>query len=90
MQVTVVYTAQVRVKAGMAEESLELADGANLSDALKVLRERGGELVSFLFEDDGSVRSTILIFIDGAQVTSLDYLLRQGSEITFLSPISGG
>lgn len=81
MRVTVLYFAQARDRAGCASESLELAGGAALKDALAAIRRKHPELETLW--------PHLAVAVDGALAASAS-ALREGAEIALLPPVSGG
>jgi molybdopterin converting factor small subunit len=83
MQVTISYTGMLRREAGLAQETLELSDGATVAQALDAAAGRGGRFAELL-------RTLANVpFVDGTQAPR-DQVLRPGATLTILSPISGG
>ena len=81
MRVTVLYFAQARDRTSRTSETLELADGSRLRDALEAIRTRHPSLETLW--------PHLAIALDGALVQP-DSALRQGAEIALLPPVSGG
>ena len=81
MTVNILYFAQARDLAGRGEESLELAAGANVADALRELRKRHRGL--------DPLWPHLAIAVDGL-LAGLDVPLHAGAEIALLPPVSGG
>jgi len=81
MTVTVLYFAQAREGAGCARETLELGDGACVSDALELLRRRHPALEPLW--------PHLAIAVDG-ELAEAASALRARSEIALLPPVSGG
>lgn len=92
MQVTVEYTAQIKRAAGTARESIDIADGATLSQLIvQLAADRDESLQRMLLTSDGSPQPTLLVFIRDEQWRLDDATpLVEGDVVTFLSPISGG
>lgn len=86
------YLAQLRRATGTASEKIDLDGSATLTSLLAVLAGQHGE--SFrraLLDEKGSLRPTILVFVNDEQVSQPEQvLLKQGDSVTFLSPIAGG
>jgi molybdopterin converting factor small subunit len=91
MRIAVRYMAQLKTVAGVATETVELADSATTADLVARLVERHSGLRSLLHNPTGNVQSTILIFIGDQQAdTQQAQTLRDGDVVTLLSPIAGG
>lgn len=92
MRVTIEYGAQAKKAAGVAREEVELDGPRTVEEVIRrVARKRGDELRSLLFDDDGRLQQSILLFIGGRQVVGDKPAdLQDRDVITILSPISGG
>ena len=92
MNVTIKYMAQIKVTAGVAEETLDLADPCSVSDLLRQLTEKHHPgLRPMLLDESGRLQPTILLFVNDSQVQDTDAaMLANGDVVTFLSPIAGG
>ncbi len=90
MKVRVRYLAQFKQAAGVADEVVELPAPARVRALLLHLAGLHGEpLGRRLLDGAGQVQPTILIFL-GDEQAGLDDELRDGAEVTLLSPIAGG
>ncbi len=78
MSVTVLYFASLRDAAGVASESLPLP--ASLPALYEALRERHGFMLA---------RDRLRVAMDG-EFVAWDVPPRDGSEIAFIPPVSGG
>jgi len=93
MKLTVDYTGQLASVTGVSEENVELDDGETLGVVLKGLSagygEKFGELV---FDDEGRIRSTLLVALDGEQAAGdKNNLDLSGVKVLMLmTPIAGG
>ena len=81
MIVHVEYTAQLRVRTGIAAEAIELGDGARIDDLIAALAGRY-DIREFL-------PGNLLCFVDDSQADRAQ-VLADGDAITLLTPISGG
>ena len=81
MTVNVEYTAQLRVKTGMASESISLAEGACIKDLLDTVAGQH-DIQEFL-------AGSLLCFVGSSQADPSQQLA-EGDRITLLTPISGG
>jgi len=78
-RVTVLYFASLRDAAGVSAESVETSD-ATLGELYDALRSRH----RFALSTD-----RLRVAVDGA-FAGWDDILREGSEIAFMPPVSGG
>ena len=92
MKIHLEYTAQLRVRAGCPEETLELPDDTSLSGLLEAAAERhAAPLREMLLDAEGHVGSTILCFVADEQVDwENPPSLNDGVRVSLMSPISGG
>jgi len=92
MNVTVEYTSQIKRAAGHSQESYALEENATVQDLLKRIADRHHEkLQAVLYDENGSILPTVLIFVDDKQVANHSgQVLKDDETVTFLSPISGG
>lgn len=89
MSVRVIYRAQFRTAANMAEEELPLSAVATLAALLTEIGRRHPSLEPLLFREDGSRREAVLIFIN--DITTDDSRpLVTGDVVTLLTPMAGG
>ena len=62
-----------------------------LEAAIKTVADQEEAISSFLREEDGSLRHSTLVFVDEEQVSWDDEtMLKDGMELTLMSPIAGG
>lgn len=92
MKVTVVYTTQIKAALDMAEESVEVADGATAVDLLRQLADQHGEtFANLVFTADGPLLPSMLLCVGDEQLTDPEeQSLSDGDVVTLLSAISGG
>ena len=84
MLLKIVYLARLRDALGRSSESLELADNVSLSQLRAALRERGGSWAQELAEGR-AVRIAV-----NHELIAGDVTLRDGDEIAFFPPVTGG
>lgn len=83
--VTVLYFASIKEKLGLAKESVELPPGVRHVGALAAsLRGRGEVWVEALKGGPG------LKVAVNQSMTTLDALIKDGDEIAFFPPVTGG
>jgi len=73
--------------------SLELADGATVREALRVLAERYPKVRERVFDQEGGIRRNINALINGGNVQFRERfgtVLRDGDRLTILPPVGGG
>jgi molybdopterin converting factor subunit 1 len=81
MRVTVLYFAAARERAGTSSETLEVRDGATAKEALDAACERHPALQA--------VAGKLRLAID-QEFAAADRVLRDGSELALIPPVSGG
>ncbi len=92
MKIVVSHRGQLALATGVPEEEIDVESGSTVGSVLEAASERHGEAFSkFVFDESGAMRNTLLVAIDGEQVTSEDEVLGDGAmEITLMPPIAGG
>ena len=91
MAVLVKIPTQLRAAAG--GESEALLDGATVQEVLDGLFERFGELRPRIYDDDGSLRRFVNVYLAGEDIRFLEGLstpVADGSELTILPAVAGG
>jgi sulfur-carrier protein len=91
MAVLVKIPTQLRAAAGGEAETL--LDGATVEEVLNGLFERFDELRVRLYDDDGSLRRFVNVYVAGEDIRFLDGLatpVSDGSELTILPAVAGG
>jgi sulfur-carrier protein len=85
VRVDVLYFAGLREAVGTARERVELPDGVATAAALRAhLRSRGGAWAEALAET-----RTLRVAVDQAMAAG-DAPLRDGAEVAFFPPVTGG
>ena len=91
MKITVRYATQLKQRAGTDAEELELTEAASVQACLQAVSQRHTDLQSLLLDANGSLSSTILVFVGGDQIDDpATATLKEGDVVTLLSPIAGG
>ena len=93
MTISVTYTGQLAEAAGRSDESVDVDPGATLATLLDTVTDRHGDKFTNMLRDgSGSLRSTVLVVLDGTQATGdRESLPLDGvNEIMFMTPIAGG
>jgi molybdopterin converting factor small subunit len=92
MQVAVRYMAQLRQAAGTSSESVALDGPCSVRQLVLILAERHGRpLRDLLLDAGGAVQPTTLVFVGDRQVDwEAPPTLRDGDQVTLLSPMAGG
>jgi MoaD family protein len=95
LKVTVKFLAAAREKAGVREETLELAEGATVLDILKTLvAKHGEELREYLFDpESGEPRSHLQFLLNGRSVSMMGGFASEVTEdatMMIFPPTSGG
>lgn len=91
MAVLVKIPTQLRAAAGGQAETL--LDGATVQEVLDGLFERFDELRVRLYDDDGSLRRFVNVYVAGEDIRFLDGLatpVSDGAELTILPAVAGG
>jgi sulfur-carrier protein len=91
MAVVVKIPTQLRAAAGGAAETE--VDGATVQEVLDGLFERHDELRSRLYDDEGSLRRFVNVYLAGEDIRFLDGLatpVKDGAELTILPAVAGG
>ena len=91
MAVLVKIPTQLRAAAGGEAETL--LDGSTVEEVLDGLFERFDELRVRLYDDDGSLRRFVNVYVAGEDIRFLDGLatpVSDGSELTILPAVAGG
>jgi molybdopterin converting factor small subunit len=94
VKMSVHLESQLKHVAGASIVRLELPEGSSVRDAVRALTEKfGSVLADRLLETDGSLRRSILMFVnnqplrhDAAESSSV----RENDELLLLPPIAGG
>jgi molybdopterin synthase sulfur carrier subunit len=91
MAVLVKIPTQLRAAAeGTAQTEV---DGATVREVLDGLFDRYGELRERIYDDDGSLRRFVNVYLAGEDIRFLDGLstpVVDGSELTILPAVAGG
>ena len=92
MKVAFRYTSQLAAAAGASEEILETESGSALLGLLRDLAAKHGpDFAKFVVDDDGNVVSTLVVAVDGSQVSVEELVsLDSNSEVMLITPMSGG
>ena len=91
MAVLVKIPTQLRAAAGGEAETL--IDGATVREVLEGLFERHDELRGRLYDDAGSLRRFVNVYVAGEDIRFLDGLatpVADGAELTILPAVAGG
>lgn len=92
MWITVHYLAQLKRFAGVPSETVQATDGGTLQALLAELAARHDDAFrTALLDDQGQPRPALLFFLGDEQVRpEAARPLRDGDEVTILSPMAGG
>lgn len=90
--VSIDLSSQLKTKAASPVDSIELQSPCAVQDCVRMIaKDFGEEFSKFIFSSDGTLRPTILLSVNDAQILWEDhYLLSDGDRISILSPIAGG
>jgi molybdopterin converting factor small subunit len=92
MYIRVHYLGQLKEAAGRPCDNIERDDPCSVTDLVQQLaRKHGSPLAPLLLDDRGAVRPTLLLFVGEEQVRPADAVqVKDGDEVTLVSPIAGG
>ncbi len=92
MNIEIHYVAQLKTIRGLARETLELDQATSVRGVIDhLVRQQGNKFGQMLLNGDGTVRPSILVFVDDAQVDpEAAGSLTDGQTLTLLSPMAGG
>ena len=91
--VSVCYHNILRQRAGLENEHLELPEGTDVGDAVRVLAGRHGPgLAEMLLSPGGGLSSYLVVFLNGQLVfpARQSLPLAEGDELKLFPSISGG
>ena len=89
--VTVKIPTQLRAAAGGEAETQ--VDGATVREVLESLFDRHDELRERIYDDEGSLRRFVNVYLAGEDIRFLDGLatpVSDGAELTILPAVAGG
>jgi|GEM_PF-6084497 len=89
MEVTVLFTTQLKAALGRSDQQVSLAENATVKDAIAALAQQHPDHFAKLVMVDGELLPSILLSVNDQQV-DIDASLKQGDTLTLLSAISGG
>lgn len=93
MTIQLNYRGQLAIAANTPSEEIDPRPGTTIADLVRAAAARhGGEFAKLILGNDGTLRSTLLIALDGDQIQNPDDTLLPESarELTLLPPIAGG
>lgn len=92
MKIKLRYTAQLKDVAKVGADELELKENEGIQSLLDVLVAKYDKAFgAILFDKVGTYRNSNLIVINQSQVSYEDNTtLKDGDQVTIMSPISGG
>ena len=91
MSVVIKIPTQLRAAAG-GEAQAEV-DGATVQEVLDGLLERHDELRARIYDDEGSLRRFVNVYLSGEDIRFLEGLatpVSDGAELTILPAVAGG
>ena len=90
---TVVVKIPTQLRAAAGGEAETEVDGATVQEVLDRLFERFDELRVRIYDDDGSLRRFVNVYVAGEDIRFLDGLqtpVSDGAELTILPAVAGG
>ena len=89
MSIEIKLWGQVRILCG--QEKLQVDHSGDLEALLQLIAVDQTAIAPFIVNDDGSANQSTLIFINGTQCDRQNSpLLKDGDQVTIMSPIAGG
>ena len=91
MSVTVKIPTQLRASAGGASQAI--LDGSTVQEVLDGLFDQFDDLRARIYDDDGSLRRFVNVYLAGEDIRFLDGLataVPDGAELTILPAVAGG
>ncbi len=92
MKVQTRYFAFIRERLGKGSEFFELEEGATVADFLKALKEKHGNILKNVFEDD-DLKTGFALALNGESIERSLWArtyLKEGDVVVILPPIAGG
>ncbi|MCS7046695.1 MAG: MoaD/ThiS family protein [Gemmataceae bacterium] len=90
MKVTVHYFAQLRRAIGCSRETVVIDEGATLAHLLRLLASRHATSAGAMLVDDTGRPQPSLFLAIGDEQADINTAVRDGDEITILTPMAGG
>ena len=93
MRVTVHYTGQLALAAGVKGENWEAGEDITWGQVVTSLaQKRGGEFADFLLDAQGCPRNSLLLVLDGDQAPSgwANLPVSDVRTVVLMTPIAGG
>lgn len=88
MKIRVKYLLWLRDKAGIDSEEYLFNEEKTLDDLIRDIMKRHPQLLKYMDKIFGK-ENPIIVLVNGVK-RSGDYVLRDGDEIVFIPPVSGG
>ena len=91
MQINLRYLGQIKRAAGVPQESLEVAANCSLTSVLTTLATQREPLRTFLLNEAGVRRPTLLVTLGEKMLNATDDPpLHDGDTLTLMTPMAGG
>ncbi len=91
MNIEIILWGQLKEKAGKTMSLLEIDKNANLASVISKLSDDYSALGELLYNDDGSISKSVLIFLNGEQIPAdSSEIIAEGSSLALMPPIAGG
>ena len=82
---------QLKLLAQADSVNLAVAEPTTVDDVIRSLVDSFDALKGLLINNDGTCRKSILVFVDGVQWSwDTEGILKDGADVTLMSPIAGG
>ena len=94
MNINLQLEAQLREAAGVQQETVEVAEGSNVVDAVSALAKQYADAIgNRLLAESGELQKGLLIFVNDQPISSATatrQTLNDGDTVLLCPPISGG
>ena len=87
----VVYQGQIGAAVGLSEEDREVFQGETVAEFIaRLSRDKPERVAKFLITEEGTVRSSLFVAVDGTHLTDLHGGLAEAGELLLMPPMAGG
>ena len=87
----VVYQGQIGAVAGLTEEEIQTEANQTIASVIQqIAAAKSAEVAKFLVDQDGEVRGSLFVAVDGTHQQDLSAVLGEASELLLMPPMAGG